>query len=425
MSLRSGYPILVVCGAVLASFSNRSLAQDMPVVSTDGTLANPSAPPQVDAPAPSQPVIYVDKDGKPQRLDSAVKEEDAGFFFSDEPISSPDDGLFGAATNGAVSGTHVVRAGDTLWGISQNYFNNPWEWPRVWSYNPSITNPHWIYPGDIVRLSKDAPKASSLNAEVDPNAPPTDTSKPPASVARDIPQSKATPTWFMLRQLAYVDVDHLKYSGRVDGSTDEKLLLSLGDNIYISYEENRVPKVGKVFSIYREQESVMDAAGDKKIGAFVRVVGEAKLVAVKKGKRARAVVTNVADVVERGQRVGPLQVQFKNVQPVAATANVTATVVAQLSYDELVGAHQVVILDKGSQHGLRAGNRLFVVRRGDAYVPIGGRRSNTGQNDRSYPARAIGEIRVVQAGKTTSIAVVTYGSQEIEAKDRAIMRKAR
>ena len=24
--------------------------------------------------------------------------------------------------------------------------------PKVWSFNPEITNPHWIYPGDQVRL---------------------------------------------------------------------------------------------------------------------------------------------------------------------------------------------------------------------------------------------------------------------------------
>src|SRR6185503_1001440 len=36
---------------------------------------------------------------------------------------------------------HVVRGGDTLWGICGLYFNYPWQWPKVWSYNPQITNP--------------------------------------------------------------------------------------------------------------------------------------------------------------------------------------------------------------------------------------------------------------------------------------------
>ncbi|MBC7174262.1 MAG: LysM peptidoglycan-binding domain-containing protein, partial [Polyangiaceae bacterium] len=42
-----------------------------------------------------------------------------------------------------VPDAHTVRRGDTLWDITGFYYGNPWEWPRVWSYNPEITNPHW------------------------------------------------------------------------------------------------------------------------------------------------------------------------------------------------------------------------------------------------------------------------------------------
>jgi hypothetical protein len=46
---------------------------------------------------------------------------------------------------------HVVSEGDTLWDISGHYFDDPWHWPQVWSWNPEITNPHWIYPLDQIR----------------------------------------------------------------------------------------------------------------------------------------------------------------------------------------------------------------------------------------------------------------------------------
>src|SRR5262245_26354090 len=39
---------------------------------------------------------------------------------------------------------HTVVRGDTLWDLSQRYLGNPWYWPKVWSYNPQIDNPHWI-----------------------------------------------------------------------------------------------------------------------------------------------------------------------------------------------------------------------------------------------------------------------------------------
>ena len=48
--------------------------------------------------------------------------------------------------------THSVTRGDTLWDLSQRYLGSPWYWPKVWSYNPEIANPHWIYPGNQVRF---------------------------------------------------------------------------------------------------------------------------------------------------------------------------------------------------------------------------------------------------------------------------------
>jgi len=42
---------------------------------------------------------------------------------------------------------HVVKQGDTLWDLSGQYYQNPWNWPQVCSLNPQVKDPHWIYPG--------------------------------------------------------------------------------------------------------------------------------------------------------------------------------------------------------------------------------------------------------------------------------------
>jgi nucleoid-associated protein YgaU len=55
-----------------------------------------------------------------------------------------------------------VKKGDTLWDICDGYFGNPWQWPRVWSYNPDILNPHWIFPGDVVRLRAPGPAPEAV-----------------------------------------------------------------------------------------------------------------------------------------------------------------------------------------------------------------------------------------------------------------------
>ena len=59
----------------------------------------------------------------------------------------------GASERGAASGqfvtdaaytpdSHRVRRGETLWEISRTFYQNPYQWPRLWANNPQIQNPH-------------------------------------------------------------------------------------------------------------------------------------------------------------------------------------------------------------------------------------------------------------------------------------------
>lgn len=52
--------------------------------------------------------------------------------------------------SGVVGGkdTYVVQPKDTLWDISQVLFGDSSYWPKLWSVNPSLTNPHLIQPND-------------------------------------------------------------------------------------------------------------------------------------------------------------------------------------------------------------------------------------------------------------------------------------
>src|SRR5215210_8767058 len=50
--------------------------------------------------------------------------------------------------------THVVKKGDTLWDIAKEYLKDPFRWPEVFQRNTDVVeNPHWIYPGEVIRIS--------------------------------------------------------------------------------------------------------------------------------------------------------------------------------------------------------------------------------------------------------------------------------
>jgi hypothetical protein len=50
--------------------------------------------------------------------------------------------------------THVVKKGDTLWDLAKEYLKDPFRWPEVFQRNKDIVeNPHWIYPGEVIRIA--------------------------------------------------------------------------------------------------------------------------------------------------------------------------------------------------------------------------------------------------------------------------------
>jgi hypothetical protein len=302
---------------------------------------------------------------------------------------------------------YQVQRGDTLWEISGQFFGDPYVWPRLWAMNPSITNPHWIYPGDLIRLREPGGAPASQPAG--------------ATSAPTLPQRAREPA--RLRRLAFVSTADLATSAEIVGSTQEQVMLATGDEVYLTYPEGKPPQVAQEYAIYSPQKDIKHPITGGKVGAYVLILGTLRVLDVKKGKNAHAVIVDVTNegTIERGNRVGALKTQFQAVQPVPPDKSVEGVIVAILHVDQLVGEGDVVVIDRGRRDGVVVGNTMLAVRRGDALVGDYGTLP-AGLDDHRYPDKYIADIILLDVADAHALGLCTRTDKELLIGDHVLMR---
>lgn len=303
---------------------------------------------------------------------------------------------------------HTVKQGDTLWDICQQRFGDPYVWPRVWAFNQTITNPHWIYPGDMLWLT--SPETRNIPVIL---GPPKET-RSGEIVAR---QTSA----MLLRNRGFVDKKTLEKSGELVGSHKETMFIAQNDEAYVEFGQNTHIQPGDEFAAYRVLRSV-DAIDDpdEEAGKLVEILGEVRVTTFDKDQRiARVIVDESMSPIERGTLIGPVHRRFDYIEPTMNNKDINGHIVAFLDPTELVASQHVVFVDRGEEHGVRDGNRFFAVQSGDSW-----RRSRQESDDRKgYPTEVLAELRVIEARPTTSTCIVLNAVRELEVGQIVEMRK--
>ncbi len=331
---------------------------------------------------------------------------------------------------------HTVARGDTLWQISGTYFTNPWEWPRVWALNPQITNPHWIFPADQVRLLRTAPTVESGARVALPSGP-----RPSRDRLR-MPAPRYPRGTIFLREEAWATPDSIESSGTIVGAPEDMMLLTEGDQMYIEFRR-RAPNVGETYTIYNEGQQTQSI--DRNAGRVVRVLGTAVVDSWDNQRRiATARITESNDTIERGERVAVVQRQFLPVPPVPNDRDVVGHIIGMPTPRTIVGGQYVVIVDRGERDGVRLGNRFFLTNRGDPWLnsTAGQSRASRRQElDRdgdghpdvppdtpngpraNLPVEVTGEMTVISVHPTSCVCLVTLTQRELEIGAPAVMRR--
>ncbi len=268
---------------------------------------------------------------------------------------------------------YTVKKGDTLWGISSMFLQDPWYWPEIWQKNQQVANPHLIFPGDVLTLiyvngqpqmRVNEAQHKQVQQESDSSGLPVRKLSPSirtSELEASIPSIPGDAIRQFLTKPRVVTKQQLDEAPYIVGSEDDHLVLAEGNRVYIRGE---IDKERVRFSVFRPGEALRDPATDEILGYEAVHTGEVHITAY--GDPASGDLTFTEREVLIGDRLlaedkSKLEnlyfphVPDREVNAQIMELNEALTGVAQL---------QVVTINKGERDGMEVGHLLATFTKG-------------------------------------------------------------
>lgn len=318
--------------------------------------------------------------------------------------------------------THTVQRGETLWALAQRYLGDPFLWPQIFRLNTDVVeDPHWIYPGEMLRLAGGAGVQAVPSEETPAPAAAAPAAGPaPAAAAGEYPmpdfaQRRSTSNLESLQAFTEQAYQPLR-PGEFYGSpwlTEEKVLpagrfLGAVTPPQIDYIREGAPaapyaKVGLEAPagaeyaindtlVVFERELGFPGYGDIVVPTgMVRVTGRSE-------RQFLGEVVAVYGAMRHGQEVMP-SLRYRPgplARPVPVTDTLVGSVLGARERRQLKEPLHRILIDLGSSNGVAPGD-VFEIRR----VP--GPRPNAAYSEPELMARGL----VVRVGERSATLVLT------------------
>jgi len=301
---------------------------------------------------------------------------------------------------------YVVQKGDTLWGISRRFIEDPYYWPDLWANNPEVRNPHFIYPGQKLQIYSGP--IMVMPAQPPVPEPPVVAETPLAPAPADeqvasVPSPPVEPEVLITipRGAGYVATEEADSVGRIYDFTEARQLAATGDTVFVHMNPEKTAQAGDRFDIFATMEEIRHPVTKKAVGHKIVELGTLEVIATHEDVDT-AVLGRTYREVTRGAWLTPHRTARQTVALKKAAKDLQGYVVSSYYDRVLQGEHDVIYVDLGERQGLTVGNLLTVTRP---------RKATEANKDRSkksirLPDELVGYALVVETRATTATAVL-------------------
>jgi len=307
---------------------------------------------------------------------------------------------------------YIVQPGDTLWEISSTFLGNPYYWPRLWSINDYITNPHWIYPGNRIVFRMGTlidPPSVDLDANRDGyTVEGLDYEDVGAECGPDVRFDNHIAATKFMAPAFLGKKKEVEVFGKITKARKNQKLLSEDDLVYIKVDDPDAYECGDILAAFRKIRKKVrhPKIRRQKYGDLYRILGNLKVVH-KNGEYLSAVVRDSYVEMQRGDLIGPPMPVTVELEVNKPTGDLEGVVIARMSTEmTLASIGETVFIDRGRSDGVRVGSSFYVVQRQDEML-------DKKRPDTELPPSVIGRVVVVRVDDYSSTAIITDASRSL------------
>jgi hypothetical protein len=293
---------------------------------------------------------------------------------------------------------YTIQKGDTLWDLSQHFLDSPWVWPDLWEKNQEIPNPHWIYPGNRIRIYN-----REGMEQVETPAHPAQESSPPVIEAKQEPSYFNYPA---IDSVGFLRKTPLASQGTVSKVVTIKELISERDLVYVRPAKDTTLKPGDLFTIYRTLKTVRDPQTNSRLGIQHYIVGMLEITEVAQ-PFSTARVTKSYRHIEDNDLLTPFQARSSRIEIADSVKPFNGKVVGFEEGAVLIGDKELVFIDKGQKDGIKIGQVYSIYHQPEFF-------DKKEQVTALLPVIDVGRVLVLHVEETTATALVMATKKIIE-----------
>jgi hypothetical protein len=293
---------------------------------------------------------------------------------------------------------YTVQKGDTLWDLSQQFSNSPWQWTELWQENQQIVNPHRIYPGERIRLYR-RKGGHRYGTE--------DTEKDAGAKAEFAPGSIAY-YFSAIDNVGFIRKQPAEPHGTIYKVREAKEMIYEQDIVYIKPEGDAVLAPGSKYTIYRTLKPIRASYSNAYIGIQHYLTGLVEIIQQEEQFAIGKVLKSYRPIL-LNDKIMPYHRRAQRIAVQKSQAGILGRIIEGEEHQTMIGDTTIAFIDKGKQDGIKPGQFYSLYYQDEHRVKM-----EFGKQTILTPVD-FGELLVVHIEDTTSTVLITRTEKEIAA----------